>query len=148
MILERLESAAVYEKLNPNLKAAFDFLRQENLADLDEDRYEVDGEKVYAMVVRKGGSKKEEVKLEAHKKYIDIHYSVSGTEVFGWKSCRACTTDSEGYSVENDCELYNEPPDSWVSITPGNFALCFPEDAHAPMAMEEIVHKIIVKVEV
>ena len=145
MILDRIENAACYEKLNPNLKAAFDFLRQDKLMDIKDGRYEIDGEKVCAVVMRASGKKKAETKLEAHKKYIDIHYTVSGTDVLGWKSCHVCAS-SNGYDAENDFELYNEAPDTWITVPPGNFALCFPEDTHAPLATEETVHKIVLKV--
>jgi biofilm protein TabA len=35
-----------------------------------------------------------------------------------------------------------------VATPPGTFAIFFPEDAHAPMAGEGLIHKVVVKVAV
>ena len=43
--------------------------------------YEIDGERVYAMVAKEPGRKKADALLETHEKYIDIHKVVAKVAV-------------------------------------------------------------------
>ena len=53
-----------------------------------------------------------------------------------------------GYVEKQECELFEKEPDVWFSLFPGNFAVFYPEDVHAPLAADEgeKLHKIVVKV--
>ena len=48
MVLDTLENADAYNALNSGFAKAFEFLRRNDLAQLDEGRHEIDGERVYA----------------------------------------------------------------------------------------------------
>ena len=146
MILDRLECADRYAGLNPYFEKAFDFLRQTRLEELAPGRNEIDGDRVYAMVLRGPGRSRDEARLEAHRKYIDIQVSLSGTDEIGWKGKSLCTEPDGDYDPGGDCELFTDTPDAWVAVGPGSFAVFFPEDAHAPMVADGELHKVVVKV--
>ena len=44
--------------------------------------------------------------------------------------------------------FYDDVPQTYYEVTPGQFTLLFPEDAHAPMVGEGTIRKVIVKVRV
>jgi beta-galactosidase beta subunit len=54
----------------------------------------------------------------------------------------------KGYSEEKDLEFFEEVPEVWVTVPEGHFVIFFPEDAHAPMAGEGAMNKLVGKVRV
>ncbi len=93
----------------------------------------------------------EECRFEAHDRYFDIQYVVSGKEMFGYVK-REGLKEAVPYDSENDL-LFFEEPESCGSILPeaGDFAVVPPEDAHKPRCVAGAagkVKKIVVKVKV
>ena len=148
MILARLDHADVYAGLNPHFAKAFAFLRQKGLAEFADGRHDIDGDNIYAVVIRGTGKPHSQAKLEVHRKYIDVQYVLFGHDDMGWKDRRLCE-DSEGpYDPQTDAELFSDIPSTWITVGPGDFAIFFTEDAHAPGAGENEFHKVVVKVAV
>ncbi len=148
MILDRLEQADLYTPLHRHFSDAFAFLRQDGLAELSAGKHEIAGDDVYAVVIKGSGGVAEEAKLEAHRKYIDIQFLVSGTDQMGWKSRNLCVNSHSDYDPEIDAELFTDTSSAWVNVEPGCFAVFFPEDAHAPGCGKGEFHKVVVKVSV
>lgn len=146
MITDALENAEKYEGLHPGFAAAFAFLRQAGIANLAVGRHEVDGARLYAVVGRDEGRGRGGARLEAHRRYIDIQFTVEGRELIGWADLAACRAGSHGYDEERDLEFFEGTPARWITVPRGSFALFFPDDAHAPLAGEGPVHKVVVKV--
>jgi beta-galactosidase beta subunit len=44
--------------------------------------------------------------------------------------------------------FFYDRPTTWLTLSAGQFAVFFPEDAHAPLAGQGGVHKAVVKVAV
>ena len=72
MILDILENADRYLALNRGFAKAFEFLLSPDLKDLPVGKYEIDSDRIYAMVSKEPGRRKEDALLETHRKYIDI----------------------------------------------------------------------------
>ena len=89
MILARLEQADRYLALHPDFAAAFGFLRSQPLNDLPLGRIEIAGA-MYTTVCRSPTRQRSEARLEAHRRYIDIQYLISGVEEMGWKARSRC----------------------------------------------------------
>jgi len=147
MILDTLENADLYASLHPAFAAAFAFLRRPDLGSLEKGRNEVDGDRLYAMVVKGPGRGREGAKMEMHRKYIDIQFTFAGTDEIGWRTVAECV-GGKGYDEAKDVELFDPAVDCWVKTKPGSFAIFFPEDAHAPMAGQGDLHKVVMKVAV
>jgi len=145
MILARLEQADRYLALHPDFPAAIAFLRGQPLADLPLGRIEIAGA-MYAMVFRSPARQRSEAHLEAHRKYIDIQYLISGDEEMGWKTGSRCQRPHAPYDAEKDIEFFTDPPDSYITVLPGEFVVFFPDDAHAPLIGTGVVHKVVIKV--
>lgn len=147
MILDTLGNAAKYAGLRMGISEAFGFLDQPGLADLPDGKYEILGDRVYAMVAHENGRKVSEAQLEGHRKYIDIQYVISGDESMGWAP-REGLVNSIEYDEEKDLEFFEDTPASIVRIPPGSFAVFLSTDAHLPLIGDGPIHKVIVKVAV
>lgn len=148
MIVDCLEQADKYIALHPRLATAFAMLRRANIACLNEGRMEIDGDKVYAVIVKDTGRKPEEAMLETHDRYIDIQFVIEGTDTIGWKARKDLGPANDDSRPEDDVAFYDDTPTAWSAIGPGQFGIYFPEDGHMPMISDGVLHKIIVKVAV
>lgn len=148
MILDHLDSCEYYTSTHELFAKAFEFLHRADLASLENGKHEIDGARLYATIIRAKGAGIQKAKLEGHRQYIDIQYIVSGQDVIGWKPSLACKPPSEAYDSARDFELFSDAPIVWTPVPAKHFAVYFPHDAHAPMACDEQMHKVVVKVRV
>lgn len=146
MILDVLENAPRYVALNKGFAKAIEFLLRPELKELPVAKYELDGDRVYAMVSKDYGRKKEEAQLETHEKYADIQLVLAGTDDMGWKSKSLCKQPAGGYDQKTDIQFFEDEPDAWIATKSGAFVIFFPEDAHMPMISSGQIHKVVVKV--
>lgn len=146
MILDSLAKCDRYAVLHPRFAAAFAYLKTTDLSTLATGRHEIDGPQMFAIVGRELGKGQEAARLEAHRQHIDIQYCFEGVDLIGWQSREACHHVTEVYSAERDIEFFAERPECWLTLSPGHFALFFPDDAHAPLAGDRPLAKIVVKV--
>ena len=148
MIIDALPNIPRYLGLNEGFPKAVEFLTRADLKELQPDTYEIDGDRVYAMISKEAGRNKEDTPLEIHEKYIDIQMILDGTDEMGWKSTSSCKRPAGEFDRESDIQFFNDDPDVWLPVTPGLFVIFFPEDAHMPMISEGQIHKVVVKVAV
>lgn len=71
MILDVLENAHRYPALHEGFAKAFEFLLRPDLKELPVEKYEIDGDHVYAMVSKNPGRRKEDALLETHERHIE-----------------------------------------------------------------------------
>ncbi|OKY77012.1 MAG: hypothetical protein BM485_00405 [Desulfobulbaceae bacterium DB1] len=148
MIFDVLENAGRYLSLHKGFPKAFAFLLRPDLDELPVEKYEIDGDRVYAMAARDPGRKKEDGLLETHEKYIDIQLVLSGTDEMGWKPKSSCKKPIGEYDKEDDIQFFGDEPDAWLPVGRGFFVIFFPEDAHMPLISSGQLHKIVVKIAV
>ncbi|MCC8146866.1 MAG: YhcH/YjgK/YiaL family protein, partial [Bacteroidales bacterium] len=137
-----------YESLNSHFKKAFDYIRSLDFNNLKEGTVKLSGEDLFVNVVKTQLKDKQDASLESHNEYIDIQVPVSKEETFGWTAREKCKSVAEPYSSGKDIEFYSDSPSVYFSLTPGEFAVFFPQDAHAPCIGLGETKKIIVKVRV
>ena len=148
IITDKLQNAERYYGMHPAFEKAFAFLRRADLAELPADRYEIDGERLFCMISKGPGRSRAEAKLEAHRKYIDIQYVISGKEEMGFKPTADCRLIDTSYDADKDIGFFKDKPDSWNRVPPGSFVIFFPQDAHAPLAGSGQIHKAVLKIAV
>jgi biofilm protein TabA len=146
MILDTLERAGRYSGLHPAFAAAWDFLRAQPLAALAPGRHEIDGDRLFALVGEDAGRGQVAARLEAHRRYLDIQFVVSGRERIGWRALGECAQPEAPFDEVKDIGFFLDPPKVWVDVPPGHFVIFWPDDAHAPLAGEGPVRKIVLKV--
>ena len=148
MILDDLRNAARYEQLHAGFRAGFDFLKRPNLADLASGRYELDDDRLFALINRDPGRGLAGARLEAHRKYIDIQFLVGGSEVIGWRPTAECESLSDPYDASRDIMFFADRPHVWIDLPIGKFMIFYPDDAHAPLASKGESIKAVIKVAV
>jgi YhcH/YjgK/YiaL family protein len=146
MIHDNLKNAEKYYDMHPRFKQAFAYLKQESLADIPDGKYEIDGDRIFAMIQKGMGQPKSEAKLESHRKYIDIQYVISGTDEMGWKPTSSCKSVDVPYDAEKDIGFFKDEPQTWTKVEPGYFTIFTPDDAHAPMISDGEIRKVVIKV--
>ena len=150
MILDRLENAELYYPLNPGFAAACEYLRKTDFSQLAHGRHEVDGDRLFVMINRVTGRGRERAKLESHRRYIDIQFTIAGPDEIGWRPVSECQQILVPYDSQTDMVLFGDKSDVWVAVPPESFAIFFPGDAHAPLGAPKNIElvKAVMKVAV
>jgi len=146
MVMTNIKNCDRYESLNPAFARLFAFIKNADFDKLPEGRIEIDGDALFVNNVHPDGKDKEEQHLEIHRKYIDVHFLISGTETIGWKATDNINTWTKPYDESSDCAFTDEKPTAYIDLIPGEMAIVWPEDAHAPAISDGELHKIIAKV--
>ena len=88
-----------------------------------------------------------DAKLEIHDAYLDVQVLVRGREErFGWSERADLRRPLGPFDAGKDIQLFDDEPQTYYTVRPGQFTLLMPDDAHAPMVGEGSIRKIIVKV--
>src|SRR5213078_3215226 len=80
VILDTLANAARYAQMHAGFARAFEFLTATDLAALASGRHAIDGDRLYVSIDHKDGRGEDGARLEAHRRYIDIQYTIDGDE--------------------------------------------------------------------
>ncbi|QBN20367.1 YhcH/YjgK/YiaL family protein [Flavobacterium nackdongense] len=149
MIIDTVANAPKYIGLNPLFAQAFEFINQNDIANLPDGVLEIaEGLK---LIVATGNGKTAEAslaKFECHDKNIDIQVCVKGLETIAWKPREKCVTPNGDYNPEKDVRFFSDAPDMSFQLTDGQFAIFYPEDVHAPMIGEAEIKKLVFKVKI
>lgn len=148
MIKDDLRRAEQYYNISENLKKGFEWIKNNDLKNLPDGRYEIDDNN-YANL--QSYLTKDDAPYEGHRDYIDIQYMVVGEELSGVIDYSTCSTKEE-YNKEKDIEFLNcNTKEEFYKIKEGEFFVFFPHDAHKPaikVKENKNVKKVIVKVHV
>ena len=152
MILDSLARHARYTDWMPSLEQAFKFLLARANADLSPGKYEIDGERMFAIVAPYDTRDFDSAEPEAHRKYLDVQYLVSGRETIYWTPLEEVGPVTKPYDADRDILFFarNEVGRP-IELAAGHFAIFLPEDAHEPNCHSGPpgrVHKVVVKVRV
>lgn len=149
MIVDQVNSVGLYGALGSRIAKALAILNDEKLCEAAPGKYEVDGDNLFYVVDEYETKPVEEGKLEIHRKYLDIQYTVSGTECIGYAPLEGLTEQTP-YNGENDAAFYKYGPSmSKLILKQGMFAIFWPNEAHMPgrtADKQERIKKIVVKV--
>ena len=148
MVLDVLANAHRYAPLHPAFARAFAFLASVDLDALSPGRNEIDGDAMFVILDRKDGRGRDGARLEAHRRYIDIQYTIGGEEEIGWSPLASCGPADAPFDDTKDIVFFGDRPSAWLHVPPGSFAIFFPEDAHAPLGGRGTLTKAIVKIAV
>jgi biofilm protein TabA len=138
--------------MSPGLLKGLEYLKKTDFSKLEAGRYEIDGTNVYASVQEYQTVPKPEKKPEAHRKYVDIQYIVSGTEIIGIGLDHPANEVLEDKLSERDVIFFkNVQDETELILSQGTYAILFPADVHRPgcsRGQSSPVKKVVVKVAV
>ena len=147
MIIDHIRNAAQYSGISRSLKDGLDYLAQTDFSILAAGRSELAGARLYAMVQDYESKMPAEGKWEAHRRYIDIQYLVSGREIIGYADIETLEPLKD-YDAVKDCQILRGQGSDLV-LEPGMFMILLPQDAHKPglaAGLPAAVRKVVVKV--
>ena len=148
MIYDNIKNAHLYANLGPRFQQAFDYLQKTDLKVLPVGRIELDGKNLYLMVQEYNSKLPEQGKWEAHKRYIDLQYIVSGVEKMGFAALSRLTLGD--YNPDKDFQALSGEG-VFLPLGAGDFMLLWPQDGHMPgMSIDTPVpvKKVVVKIAV
>ncbi len=148
MIIDRLTHFDRYTSLHPLFAIVKEFLDNHNLQELTEGKIILEEDNLTLTVSHTSPKSKEQARLEAHKRYIDIQIPISGTEIIGYMPTDSCEPQDIAYDTAKDIGFYENEADTFLYVRPDMFVIFFPQDAHAPAISDKSIKKIVIKVKV
>ena len=149
MILDTIDNTHLYAGLHTSFAKAFEILIDSTLSQKEDGRYTVDGDEVYYTIQRYTIRPMSQGKLEAHRKYIDIQFLLSGVEYLGYAPVKDLTV-AEAYNPQKDIAFFNTQKNiTKIKLEPGLFCILFPDDAHLPcchLAEPAEARKAVIKI--
>ena len=148
MIIDTLDNLGKYTALNPLFADVVEFLKSHDLKTMEAGKYPIKDKDLFLNLSLTKQRTKETAFLETHIDMIDIQIPVSCAETFGYSPL--CDLPAFEYNAEKDITKYGDTkPQTYVTVNPGQFAIFFPQDGHAPCIIEkEEIKKAIFKVKV
>jgi YhcH/YjgK/YiaL family protein len=149
MIFDSLKNIGFYRGLNDRYAKAVEFLLQDNLQDLDNGKYEIDGTDVYANVMEYDTIPWEEASYEAHKHYTDIQCILAGEELMSFEPTVNLIPAGEYNESKDVIKFNNEIRGIDFVVRAGEYLIFQPQDGHKPKAMNQTssrVKKVVVKI--
>ena len=146
MIIDTLDNLGKYVGLNPLFADVMEFLKQNDLSTMDEGKHPIKGADLFVNIQMANGRSREAAVLESHVRMIDIQLPLDADETFGYSP--VCDLPDYEYNPEKDMTKYGDTPSqTYVTVKPGQMAIFFPQDGHAPCISEkEVIKKAIFKV--
>ncbi len=148
MIYDRLSNLKQYGPLPYGIPKAVDYLLRTDFTRVPEGRYELDGDRLVAIVQRYATRLLAEAEWEAHRRYADVQYILEGAERMGHALLHEGLAVKKPYDEHDDAALF-DAHGSFFRVGTGEAAIFLPHDIHAPcLAVDEHVgqvRKVVVK---
>ncbi len=151
-----IDSIAVFDRyvgLNKLFSVVADFLRRTDLSTLPVGKTTIQGDDVFINIQEAAPKARSEAQFETHRRMIDVQIPISDSEEHGWTP--ADQLPEADYDEATDMTLHGfaESADgslahTYFTLRPGQFAIYFPTDGHAPAITPTGLRKGIIKVRV
>ena len=148
MIYAPLSEMRRYEAVHPLMAKAIAALEAFAKNPPENGRNEIEGDLLFANV-QTYSPRAERGLFEAHRKYIDLQFLLSGEEEIDVEDLSR-TEVSIAYAPASDYEARTAQTFSTLRMKPLDCAVLFPEDVHRPgvRTVADTVRKIVVKIAV
>jgi len=149
MIIDSLKNAGDYEALGPGFAKAFAYLRSDRPMTDPLGSHELDGKDLFVNVEAYQSKPIEQGRFEAHRKYADIQFVVTGDERIGYAPVGE-VDETSPYDEHKDVAFYTGEG-TMLDVSAGTFAVFMPQDAHMPgiaNGSPSPVRKVVVKVRI
>ncbi|MGB2128618.1 MAG: YhcH/YjgK/YiaL family protein [Flavicella sp.] len=149
MIIDKIENSKNYTKIHPDFSKVFEFIANNNLFTIENGKYTISGENVFAVVMEYTTQEVSKCKTESHKKYIDIQYMIHGEEEIGFTTLHNQVPITP-YNDDGDYMFYNVENLDILTLKENHFTIFFEDDIHQtmrqivrPKKLKKVVFKIL-----
>jgi YhcH/YjgK/YiaL family protein len=155
MIVTSLQAWPAQETAyHPVIRQALDFLAQHDFQDFAPGKIDIIPGKLFCLLQEMDSVPLEVARPESHRQFIDIQYLISGTERMGVSSVEnGLHTVTEDRTPQQDILFWHiDEGETLVTLTPGMFAIFFPDDIHRPCchlqdSMVNHLRKAVIKID-
>ena len=146
MIIDTIDNLGKYVALNRLFADVVEFLKTNDLQTMEVGKYPIKDKDLFLNLSLAKQRTKDTAILETHINMIDIQIPITCAETFGYTPLEDLP-DFE-YNAEKDITKYGDTKaQTYVTVNPGQMAIFFPQDGHAPCIIEkEEIKKAIFKV--
>ena len=149
MIIDTLDNSAVYECLGPLFAQGFEYLRSGRPATDPVGSQSLNGDDLFVNVDEYTSKPTDQCRWEAHRKYADIQYIVTGVECMGYAPLTDMTA-AQPYDPDTDLAFFTGDG-AMLNVPAGTFTVFLPQDAHMPCIAYDgpaPVRKVVVKIRI
>lgn len=146
MIIDTIDNLGKYVALNPLFADIVSFLKGHDLQTLETGKYPIKDSDLFLNLQVAKQRTLETAVLETHVEMIDIQIPITAAETFGYTPLQ--DLPAFDYNAEKDITKYGDTKaQTYVTVNPGQFAIFFPQDGHAPCITDAAeIKKAIFKV--
>lgn len=146
MIVDYLKNKNLY--IESKIQKILNFIQETDFSKIVEDKVTIDDDNFF-MISEIFTKPVSEGFWESHKKYIDIHYILKGSEIIGYENITNLEVNKP-YDEDKDLITYYGSLKNSIELKEGMFLVVYPEDAHMPnistslekLPLKKIVFKI------
>lgn len=150
MVFGNIDNLKEYSFLEDKVKKCFEYAKEHDLLQYEKGSYEIDGDELFVNIVSYTTTTPEERFWEAHKKYLDVHLMLEGTEQIDLNFIQ--NMQLKEFVEKDDFLPMDGDKNSSVVLNKGDFLVCYPSDGHrtAVKAKDEpeTIKKAIFKVKI
>lgn len=148
MIVSSIENVGRYAELHPLFETLFSYFWDNDLENMSSGKVSLLDDDLVIFKKDVICKSSREQQYEAHRKYIDVHYLLAGTEIIGWKNLSELSNMAKPYDVDSDSVIFADSISNLILLHPGDIVICFPEDAHAPEIGNGYIRKVVAKIKI
>lgn len=147
MILDNIAHRSSYRQMT-DLTQVLEYMAEQNVQTMPEVAVQLREGEVFVNPAQFTSKPIEECRFEAHRNFADVHYILEGSETIIVADI-AKTTETTPYNKLQDIGFATCTEGVVCTLYPGDFLVCFPQDAHrvgimqnAPMPVKKLIGKI------
>lgn len=114
--------------IEQELRKCYQFIKENDLSELQCGKYIIEGENLYVNIVNYQTKKAEECIWESHKKYLDVHYMISGCEKILLADVERMQVGQ--YFEDTDYVQMTGKEKGYTILEKEDLLVLFPKDAH------------------
>ena len=150
MVFGNIDNLKEYSFLEDKVKKCFEYAKEHDLLQYEKGSHEIDGDELFVNIVSYTTTTPEERFWEAHKKYLDVHLMLEGTEQIDLNFIQ--NMQLKEFVEKDDFLPMDGNKNSSVVLTDGDFLICYPNDGHRTAVQAgdkpETIKKAIFKVRI
>jgi biofilm protein TabA len=148
MIADHINNHELYKGMNERVNRVLQYIQSHNFTNLEKGMHEVEGDEIFFNLIEYETKMAEERFWESHKKYLDLHYILEGTEFIAYELFDRMTIRQD-YEEQDDYYLLEGKVQSKVRLEQGDFMILHPNDVHMTgikVADSVKVRKVVFKI--
>ncbi len=130
MIIDTIKNVSQYVEIHPDLPKVLQHIADIDPTTAEIGRYSIPDSEAFFMIQKYETKDISKGLWEAHRKFIDVQYVVSGIERIGYKEISGLT-ETVKYSEESDAAFLQGDGD-FLLMGEGMCMILYPQDAHMP----------------